>query len=180
MLAQQLEAHRSRTGNATSATQTKWRPSVLMDPREAADLDIATVRDVAANGFAELVMLAPALSDFEGPLFGSSLSASTERHMLDPAAADALQNALNRFLAMVSPFLQHRCSLKVIDFLLRRHHVHVHNADALMLAILPYHETELFVKVSYSAVAQEAHSLPSECHKWRMRLIIITELLPQA
>jgi hypothetical protein len=147
MLAQQLEAHRSRTGNVTGATQTKWRPSVLMDPREAADLDIATVRDIAVNGFAELVMLAPALSDFEAPLFGASLSASTERHMLDPAAAAALQSALDRFLAMVSPFLQHRCALKVLDFLLRRHHVHVHNADAVMLSVLPYHETDLFVKV---------------------------------
>ena len=60
---------------------------------------------------------------------------------------ESLDASIESFLYRLSPYLLLRPAQKTLEWLLFRFQIHVFNADALLLAFLPFHETTVFVRV---------------------------------
>jgi U3 small nucleolar RNA-associated protein 10 len=58
-----------------------------------------------------------------------------------------LDEAIETFLSLVSPFFLLKASHKCLEYLIRRYSVHEHNQDALLKCALPYHASNVFVRL---------------------------------
>lgn len=124
----------------------KKRASFLFDPKEAANLDRDAVYELGMAGLHELKALNPKFADFETTLF-SLLSKSLERSVESPEANEKLNEHIQRFLLMLSPYFLLKPAHKVLEWLIYRFHINQFNVDELMMLILPYHESLLFVRM---------------------------------
>lgn len=60
---------------------------------------------------------------------------------------ELLDNAIEEFLRLVAPRLNLRPSIKALEWLVRRFHIHVHNAQSLLLTVLPYYSMPVFLRI---------------------------------
>ncbi len=58
-----------------------------------------------------------------------------------------LDEAIESFLSLVSPFFLLKASHKCLEYLIRRYSIHEHNTEALLKCMLPYHASNVFVRV---------------------------------
>ncbi|XP_047117771.1 HEAT repeat-containing protein 1 [Schistocerca piceifrons] len=124
----------------------KKRASFLFDPKEAANLDRDAVYELGMAGLHELKTLNSKFADFETTLF-SLLSKSLERSVESSEANEKLNQHIERFLLMLSPYFLLKPAHKVLEWLIYRFHINQYNVDELMMLILPYHESLLFVRM---------------------------------
>ena len=142
---QQLQIPGSLQSNTASKTSKKV--SLLFDAKEAADIDNETVFSIGINGLEELKAIEPAaFSTFDNSLFGDT-SKSLERTLQSKDVNDKLDKHISKFLQHLSPYFLLKPAHKVLEWLIRRFQIHVFNVDSLVTCILPYHETNLFVRV---------------------------------
>jgi hypothetical protein len=145
------------------------RVSVLFDHKVAATLDSETVWATAQNGLQVLLGTVPALAQFTDSLFGKA-TLMLDRALLAPADAARHDERVAACLMVLSPHLQSRAALKLLEHLLRVHVVHIYNVDALMRAALPYHETPLFSRlVSFSRVEHTQWNFAAEQQRQQQR-----------
>ena len=141
---QQLQIPGSLPSTATAKASKK--SSLLFDSKEAADIDNETVFSIGLNGLEELKVIEPAFRMFEKSLFGDS-SMSLERSLQTKDVNEKLDKHISKFLQYLSPYFLLKPAHKVLEWLIRRFQIHVHNVDSLVTCILPYHETNLFTRV---------------------------------
>ncbi|XP_063963180.1 HEAT repeat-containing protein 1-like [Lytechinus pictus] len=144
-LAQQLQRLAVPEARAAVAAQRKDRRSLLFDPAEAGGLDKDTYYAIGVNGLQELQGIDPRFQDFESLLFDEA-SKSLERSIESRAMNDKLDKKIGRFLLNVSPYFLLKPAQKAIEWLVYRFHIHDYNTDELMMCVLPYHETKIFVR----------------------------------
>ena len=111
------------------------------------------------SGLEELEKLDERFSEFRDSLFALA-SKSFERSVQTADVNRAADEQINRFLLMVSPFFALRSAHKALEWLVSRYHVHQFNVDAWILCILPYHDTNAFVR------AIQLVYLKDEAGKW--------------
>lgn len=159
-LAEQLK--KLRTPQTTLLLEDKKRPSLLFDPKEAANLDKETVLSIGQNGLQELVKLSDLFLEFETTLFAQS-SMSLERSVQDSRVNKKLDGEIERFLILLSPYFLLNNAHKALEWLVYRFRIHEFNRDQFLLLILPYHETRMFVRalqlLDLSDVADKWHWL---------------------
>ncbi|XP_067001904.2 HEAT repeat-containing protein 1 [Anabrus simplex] len=126
--------------------QDKKRASLLFDPKEAANFDRETVYELGLNGLEELKKLDPRFDQFENTLF-SPLSRGLERSVESTEANKKLDKDIQRFIFLLSPYFLLKCAHQALEWLIMRFHIHQFNVDDLLMLILPYHETRMFVRV---------------------------------
>ena len=141
---QQLQIPGSLPSTATAKASKK--SSLLFDSKEAADIDNETVFSIGLNGLEELKVIEPAFKMFEKSLFGDN-SMSLERSLQTKDVNEKLDKHISKFLQYLSPYFLLKPAHKVLEWLIRRFQIHVHNVDSLVTCILPYHETNLFTRV---------------------------------
>ncbi|KAG0256973.1 HEAT repeat-containing protein 1 [Actinomortierella ambigua] len=143
-LAQQLR--RIGTADATRGIEkaSKHKASFLFDSKQAADYDIDTIFSIGANGIAELKQLDERFNAFEKTLFAESMK-SFDRTVQSKDDNAKLDESITLFLRQVSPFFMLKPAGKALEWLIRRFRINEYNVDAILHAILPYHETALFV-----------------------------------
>lgn len=124
----------------------KRRASILFDPKEAASKDRRTIYDLGIHGLQELIVLNPAFQQFEQTLFDEN-TLHMERAVEVKEVNDLLNRNIKKFLQHLSPYFLLRPSLLCLEWLVRRFQVHEYNRNELMALVLPYHETNAFVKV---------------------------------
>ncbi|XP_029842706.2 HEAT repeat-containing protein 1 [Ixodes scapularis] len=124
---------------------SKIRASFLFDPREAAAVDNDTAFAIGVTGLEELVLLNEEFAEFERSLFSES-SKFVERSVKTKAENVELDESIEEFLLLLSPYFLLRPAHKALEWLVYRFHVHQYNVDALLRCILPYHETRHFVR----------------------------------
>ncbi|CAK8994908.1 HEAT repeat-containing protein 1 (Protein BAP28) (Fragment) [Durusdinium trenchii] len=158
-LAQQLEAQRRKFVTPSNSRQgaqqgSGTRCSLLFEKHEAADYDANDIYQLGLSGLKELVARhgAEELEDFRDTLF-SATAAEMERHLQSQELNEELTKTLDKFIESLSPFLMLKSAQKVLEYLVRQFEVHAHNVNALVLSCMPYHDTELFVKVLCLPVA---------------------------
>ncbi|KMQ94481.1 heat repeat-containing protein 1 [Lasius niger] len=156
-LAAQLK--KLRTPQTNLLLQDKKRPSLLFDPKEAANLDRDTVLSIGQSGLQELVKLSLFFEDFKVTLFAQS-SVSFERAVQDVTVNKKLDAEVAKFLLLLSPYFLLSASHKALEWLIYRYYIHQYNRDQFILLILPYHETRMFVR------ALQLVDLSDEGDKW--------------
>ncbi|KAF9277204.1 HEAT repeat-containing protein 1 [Mortierella alpina] len=143
-LARQLKAIGSADANKGSEKAAKHRASFLFDSKQAADYDIDTIYSIGVNGITELKQLDPKFAPFEKTLFAESMK-SVDRVLQTKEDNEKLDESITLFLRQLSPYFLLKPAGKALEWLIRRFRIHEFNIDAIIHAVLPYHETALFV-----------------------------------
>ncbi|KAJ8305572.1 hypothetical protein KUTeg_016117 [Tegillarca granosa] len=125
--------------------EDKRRKSLLFDPKEAASLDKETFYALGINGLDELQTLDGVFQQFETTLFAES-SLTFERSIQTKEVNDKLDENISRFLSFLSPYCLLKPAHKALEWLIYRYHIHMYNVDDLMMCLLPYHESKIFVR----------------------------------
>lgn len=140
----QLQIPQNIVGPATKKQSHK--ASLLFEGREAADIDHETIFSLASNGLEELKAIEPAFGSFQESLF-SELSKKMERSLQTKEFNERLNKQIAEFLRYLSPYFLLKPAHKALEWLIRRYRIHISNEDELLSCILPYHETNIFVRV---------------------------------
>ncbi|KAI6696158.1 hypothetical protein NL676_016277, partial [Syzygium grande] len=122
------------------------RPSVLFDPKEASDIDIDTIHDIALSGLEVLVNTDQRFRNYKNDLF-SHKSKELDRELMNPEENERINASIASFLRLLSGYLQLVSSLRTLEYLIRRYKIHVYNMEELILCALPYHDTHAFVRI---------------------------------
>lgn len=123
----------------------KKKASLLFDPKEAALKDRDTFYEIGLSGLKELIALYEGFRVFEDSLFSIS-SKDFERAVQSKEVNKNLDQTIERFLIQLSPYFLLQSSHKALEWLVNRYSIHQYNQDAIMMLILPYHETKIFVR----------------------------------
>ena len=124
---------------------SKWRPSFLFEGRESGLVDRETVLALAKNGFEELKTLNPSFTEFQR-LF-KPFYLDRDRAMLTEEQNAKLTLLLDDLLRRLSPYFPLRPTQKLFEWLITIHKVNHYNLPALLECVLPYYNTNLFVRV---------------------------------
>ncbi|KAJ0970619.1 hypothetical protein J5N97_018578 [Dioscorea zingiberensis] len=122
------------------------RPSILFDPKEAADIDLRSILSLALSGLDVLIELDNRFSRYRNTLF-SHTSLEVDREKMVPKEEEKLNISIRGYLRLLSGYLQTPAALKTLEYLIRRYKVHVLDVDELILCALPYHDTHAFVRI---------------------------------
>lgn len=146
-LAQQLREiqQKDRIIRGAPAGQTK-RPSFLFDEREAAGYDNEAILQLGEEGFHSLCELDPTLRVFEDRIFNPRLL-RTDLSTLTGKERKEVNEEVDEFLILLSPHFQEKSCHKVMEWLVRKWRVNEVNVDALMICILPHHDSLPFVRM---------------------------------
>lgn len=143
-LAEQL---RKLTAPQSSIYQeVKQKASLLFDPKEAALKDRETFYQIGVSGLKELIALYEGFRVYEDSLF-SITSKDFERAVQTSEVNQNLDQLIEKFLLQLSPYFLLQSSHKALEWLVNRYHIHEYNQDAILMLILPYHETKIFVRL---------------------------------
>ncbi len=122
------------------------RVSFLYDTSEAANLDAEAVYCMAMNGLEQLKQIdANTFESFETTLFASS-SITFERAIQHKQVNEKLNAELRRFLINLAPYFMLKAAHKCFEWLVYRYQIHAYNLDEMFMCVLPYHETNYFVR----------------------------------
>ncbi|KAL6903803.1 hypothetical protein ACP4OV_004616 [Aristida adscensionis] len=146
-IASQLQAIKSALGAAQEpARRPITRPSVLFDPKEAADIDLRSILPIALSGLEHLATVDERFARYRNTIF-SETSLEVNRELQTPEENDKLNKSISTYLRLLAGYLQLPAALKTLEYLIRRYLVHVYNLDELLLCALPYHDTHAFVRI---------------------------------
>ncbi|KAF7648691.1 hypothetical protein LDENG_00153150 [Lucifuga dentata] len=120
--------------------------SLLFDPKDAAAMDRSTFYALGCTGLEELLGIEPAFLEFQDTLF-SPAALTLERSVQSKEINRKLDAGISLFLARLCPYFLLRPAHKCMEWLVHRFHIHLYNADSLLACVLPYHDTNMFVKV---------------------------------
>lgn len=157
-LAQQLQ--RLRAPQTSLLVDSKKRKSILFNHKEAAEKDRETIFDIGYSGFEDLVQLNPSILKFESALFDKN-AREMQRSVEDKVVNERLKEVIKKFLIHLSPYLLLQPAHKCLEWLIRRFNINEYEKDEFMMLILPYHETNIFVKC-----VQTMDSIKAENDKW--------------
>lgn len=125
--------------------EEKKKPSLLFDPKEAARKDRDTFYEIGLSGLNELIVLYEGFRIYEDTLFSQS-SKEFERAIQSKDVNENLNNTIEKFLKLLSPYFLLQSAHKALEWLINRYHIHEYNQDGIMALILPYHETKIFTR----------------------------------
>ncbi|XP_054899068.1 HEAT repeat-containing protein 1 isoform X2 [Poeciliopsis prolifica] len=120
--------------------------SLLFDPKDAAIMDRSTFYALGCTGLEELLGIEPAFLEFQDTLF-SHASMTLERSVQSKEVNEKLDAGISLFLTRLCPYFLLKPAHKCIEWLVHRFHVQLYNPDSLLACALPYHDTNLFVRV---------------------------------
>ncbi|KAM9425995.1 HEAT repeat-containing protein 1 isoform 2-T2 [Pholidichthys leucotaenia] len=120
--------------------------SLLFDPKDAASMDRSTFFALGCTGLEELLGIEPVFQEFQATLF-SPASMTLERSVQSREVNEKLDAGISLFLTRLCPYFLLKPAHKCIEWLVHRFHVHLYNANSLLACALPYHDTNVFVRL---------------------------------
>ena len=145
-LSAQLKSLQVPQSSLLSSVADRRRVSFLYDSKEAANLDTETVYCLAMNGLEELKSIdLETFESFELTLF-SPTSLTFERAVQSKQVNEKLNMEIRRFLVHLSPYFMLKPAHKVFEWLVFRYQIHLYNVNDMFMCVLPYHETNYFVR----------------------------------
>ncbi|KAK1262699.1 hypothetical protein QJS04_geneDACA018413 [Acorus gramineus] len=123
-------------------------PSVIFDAKEAADIDRKSILLIAISGLDALANVESRFGIYRSTLFRQG-SLNEDRSYLREEENRKLDGLIASYLRLLSGYLQLPAALKTLEYLIRQYKVHLHptNVDELVLCALPYHDTQVFVRI---------------------------------
>lgn len=143
-LSQQLQ--RLAVPQTAALIDSKKKASILFDPLEAAKKDRRTIYELGVNGLHELIVINPEFQQFEETLFNEQ-TLHMERSVETSEVNSLLDKNIKKFMQHLSPYLLLRPCHMCLEWLLRRFQVNAYNRKELLALALPYHETNIFVRI---------------------------------
>lgn len=146
-LAAQLQAIKSfLPAESESHKRPFTRPSILFDPKQAADTDVDTILAIALQGLEVLIGTDERFRNYKNDLF-SHKSRELDRDLLGIDENNRINATIGSYLRLLSGYFQLPSSLRTLEYLIRRYKVHIYNFEELILCALPYHDTHTFVRI---------------------------------
>ncbi|KAF7836313.1 uncharacterized protein G2W53_011172 [Senna tora] len=147
-IAAQLEAIKSFVQSSDSQPLKRpfTRPSILFDPKEAADIDIETIWSIALQGLEVLISSDERFKNYKNDLF-SHRSKELDRELMGIEENNQINVSISSYLRLLSGYFVLPSSTKTLEYLIRRYKVHVYNTEDLILCAFPYHDTHAFVRM---------------------------------
>jgi U3 small nucleolar RNA-associated protein 10 len=122
-------------------TNPKYRPSLLFDKREAADIDKETILSIGLKAFELLVEEDQKFEEFR-PLF-----VIKDRLLLTKEENAKLDSEIHRFLKMLSPRFLSSLTTHCLEWMIRGYSIHEMNVSSCIEMMIPYHETDEYSKL---------------------------------
>lgn len=142
-LAEQLR--RLQTPQSSQFIDSKKRDSILFTLKEAATKSRETIYEIGISGLLELIEMNPAFEEFQATLF--ELTAKDVQRAVESKEVNALLDKnIKRFMFHLSPYFMIPASHKCLEWLIRRFNINLYNKDEFLILILPYHQTNMFVR----------------------------------
>lgn len=142
-LAEQLR--RLQTPQSSLFVDSKKRDSILFAFKEAATKSRETIYEIGLSGLHELIEMNPVFEDFQATLF--ELTAKDVQRAVETKEVNALLDKnIKRFLFHLSPYFMIPASHKCLEWLIRRFNINLYNKEDFLMLILPYHQTNMFVR----------------------------------
>ncbi|KAK8636151.1 hypothetical protein V6N13_004859 [Hibiscus sabdariffa] len=116
------------------------RPSILFNPKEAADIDIDTILNIGLSGLEILIGINQRFRNYNNDLFRLK-STELDRELMGVDDNNQINASISSYLRLLSGHLQLPASLTTLEYLIRRYKIHVYNIEDLVLCVLPYHDT---------------------------------------
>ncbi|XP_071732709.1 uncharacterized protein At3g06530 isoform X2 [Rutidosis leptorrhynchoides] len=146
-IASQLQAIRSIVKPDTDPLKRPFtRPSILFDAKEAADIDIDTLFNLALSGLEVLVSQDERFGNYKNDLF-THKSRELDRDLMGIQENNQINVSISSYLRLLSGYFQLPSALRTLEYLIRRYKIHVYNTEELILCALPYHDTHVFVRI---------------------------------
>ncbi|EPX71169.1 U3 snoRNP-associated protein Utp10 [Schizosaccharomyces octosporus yFS286] len=142
----QKQLQQVQNNNVLKAGKVRRAPSLLYEPKVAADMDLEEIYITAVSGFHELAVREPRLLHYEKTLLGEQ-SVHVDRLTLDKAENEKLNKECIHLLQLLAPFFTQKTTLKVLEWLIRRFSIHEYVADEFLLTFFPYHDHPFFARV---------------------------------
>nr|XP_043631361.1 uncharacterized protein At3g06530 isoform X2 [Erigeron canadensis] len=122
------------------------RPSILFDAKEAADIDIDTLFNIALSGLEVLISHDERFANYKKDLFTHN-SRELDRELLGIDQNNQINASISSYLRLLSGYFQLPSALRTLEYLIRRYKIHKYNMEELILCALPYHDTHVFVRI---------------------------------
>ena len=152
--------------NLLNNVADKKRVSFLYDPKEAANLDSEAVYCLAINGLEQLKSIdQETFESFELTLFNST-TITFERAIQTKQVNEKLNSEIRRFLIHLSPYFMLKPAHKAFEWLVYRYQIHNYNMNELFMCLLPYHETNYFVRALQMLNLEENINSSKDHHLW--------------
>ncbi|XP_055389397.1 HEAT repeat-containing protein 1 homolog [Condylostylus longicornis] len=142
-LAEQLR--RLKVPQTSVLVDSKIKQSIIFDKKDAATKDRKTIFQLGQKGISELSALNPAFIQFEKTLFDPH-TIELERSVENSEVNKLINKTIKKFFYHLSPYFMLQPAHLCLEWLIRRFHIHQFNKDEFIDLILPYHETNIFVK----------------------------------
>ncbi|KRZ18481.1 HEAT repeat-containing protein 1 [Trichinella zimbabwensis] len=157
--------------NSQIYKQKKRLVSLLFDSSDAAEIDRAKVFAIGSDGFVQLKAIDKSFAEFEMHLFDESIL-DLERALLTKEANEKLDETIEAFLILLTPYLLLGAAQKCLEWLIRRFRIYEYNVPAVLRCALHYHESNTFVRLLQTLV------IPKDDPMWNW--LIPTQLTGQS
>lgn len=146
-IASQLQVIRSLSkGKEDPIHRPLTRPSVLFGPKEAADVDLRSILPLALSGLDALIEADDRFLSYKTTIF-SHATLDINREKMPPKEEEKLNKSICSYLQLLAGHLHLPAALKTLEYLIRRYQIHIFNVEELVLCALPYHDTQVFVRI---------------------------------
>ncbi|XP_076957841.1 uncharacterized protein At3g06530-like [Bidens hawaiensis] len=146
-IAAQLQAIRSIvTADADPIKRPFTRPSILFDAKEAADIDIDALFNLALSGLEALVSQDERFGNYKNDVFAHK-SKDLDRELMGIEENNQINASVSSYLRLLSGYFLLPSALRTLEYLIRRYKIYVYNAEDMILCALPYHDTHVFVRI---------------------------------
>lgn len=146
-IASQLQALKSVVKVDTEPPKKPFtRPSILFNPKDAADIDIDTIFSLALSGLEILISKEERFRNYKSTLFGHK-SRELDRELMGIDKNNQINNDISSYLRLLSDHFELVAARRTLEYLIRRYKIHIYNAEELILCTLPYHDTHEFVRI---------------------------------
>lgn len=122
------------------------RPSILFDPKEAADIELDTILNIALSGLEVLISIEERFNKYKNDLFSYG-SRELDRELMGIEENNRINASIYSYLQLLSGYFELSAALKTLEYLIRRYKIHIYNIEEFILCALPYHDTHVFVRV---------------------------------
>lgn len=120
--------------------------SLIFAPKVAAGQDYDYLFTVGREGFEELCEVDLRFVKFGKTLF-AEFSIQMDRNVEDADTVAHLDASIDAFFELVGPYYQLNPAIKAAEWLVRRFYANLHNAELMLLLVLPHYQTPVFLKV---------------------------------
>lgn len=134
-----------QTPQSSQFVDSRRRDSILFTQKDAATKSRETIYEIGLSGLRELIEIDDSFTEFESTLFDFTVK-DVQRAVETDEVNKLLNKNIKRFMFHLSPYFLIPSSHKCLEWLIRRFNINLYNKEELLMLILPYHQTNMFVR----------------------------------